>query len=157
MKLKEKDNLYYVATMMPFGEETLKKIERHKLMRKDKGFKTIECFYELEKIEIEKDSLVLLECMSNLVANEMFSLKKDRQRVVDDVLRGVERLKDITSNLIIISNEVFSDGLEYDKESIEYIKCLGEINRKIAKMADQVIEVVYGIAVFNKGEDKNDF
>ena len=29
---------YYLATMMPFGEETKQKIERHRKMREGKGF-----------------------------------------------------------------------------------------------------------------------
>lgn len=33
---------YYLATMQVFDEEGLKKIERHKILRKGKGFLTIE-------------------------------------------------------------------------------------------------------------------
>lgn len=38
------DPKIYVATMMPFDEETGKKIQRHRAMRRDKGFVTVECF-----------------------------------------------------------------------------------------------------------------
>ena len=41
-------------------------------MRAGKGFETIERYTELDELLIPKDCVVLLECMSNLVANEMF-------------------------------------------------------------------------------------
>ena len=37
------DPKIYIATMMPFDEETRKKIQRHREMRRDKGFITLEC------------------------------------------------------------------------------------------------------------------
>ena len=65
----------YIATMYPYGEETEKKIERHRMLRKGKGFETLEWYTGL-KLHLEEGSLqgsdVLLECMSNLVANEMY-------------------------------------------------------------------------------------
>ena len=67
---------YYLATMQVYGEEGRKKVERHREMRKEKGFVTIEQQTRLEdavsRIENPGKSSVLLECMSNLTANEMF-------------------------------------------------------------------------------------
>ena len=34
--------LFYIAAMIPRGEETLRKIERHRKMRETKGFQTLE-------------------------------------------------------------------------------------------------------------------
>ena len=42
-----KNQLIYIATMMGNDEETKQKIHRHRMMRKDKGFETIECFFNL--------------------------------------------------------------------------------------------------------------
>ena len=62
--------LFYIATMYPYGEETEKKIERHRMLRKGKGFETLEWYTGL-KLHLEEGSLqgsdVLLECMSYLV------------------------------------------------------------------------------------------
>ena len=73
----KKENLIYIATMFPFDDESLKKIERHKIMRKNKGFLTKECYKNLGDISIYKNSTVLLDCMSNLVANEMYMENKE--------------------------------------------------------------------------------
>ena len=62
----------YIATMYPFDEESHRRIERHRNMRKGKGFETLECYTGLDKVQVPAGSHILLECMSNLVANEMF-------------------------------------------------------------------------------------
>jgi adenosylcobinamide kinase/adenosylcobinamide-phosphate guanylyltransferase len=68
-----RDHLIYIATMQPFGEEGRKRIVRHQVLRQDKNFHTIECYTDLDILSITEKTTVLLECMSNLVANEMFS------------------------------------------------------------------------------------
>ena len=72
------ERVIYIATMMPYGKETMKKIERHRKMRAGKGFITEECYCIKdieEKIGFDyyKKSVVIIECMSNLTANEIFS------------------------------------------------------------------------------------
>ena len=62
----------YIATMYPFDEESKKRVKRHQAMRQGKGFDTLECYTGLVRAAIPEGSTVLLECMSNLVANEMF-------------------------------------------------------------------------------------
>ena len=67
----------YIATMQPFGAEGQARIARHRKMRAAKKFSTIECYTNLKEVELEPGSDVLLECMSNLTANEIF----DRYRL----------------------------------------------------------------------------
>ena len=62
----------YIATMQAFDEESHRRIRRHRRMRAGKGFETIERYTELDELILPKNCVVLLECMSNLVANEMF-------------------------------------------------------------------------------------
>ena len=62
----------YIATMQPFGAEGQARIARHRKMRAAKKFSTIECYTNLKEVELEPGSDVLLECMSNLTANEIF-------------------------------------------------------------------------------------
>ena len=56
------------------------------------------------------------------------------------------------THLVIVSNNVFEDGNEYDSSTMAYIRAMGRINEKLAKMADEVIEVVVGIPVAVKKE-----
>ena len=70
---------YYIATMRSIDSETDKRIARHVEQRKDKNFITIECPINLCDIEIpDQNSILLVDCMSNLVANECYeNLLKD--------------------------------------------------------------------------------
>ena len=135
----------YIATMYPFDEESRRRVQRHQKMRQGKGFETVECYTGLHKVQVPENSTVLLECMSNLTANEMFRQDPPEGDVADRIIQGVERLRRQARNLVIVSNEIFSDGCEYASETREYQRVLGTVNCLLAKMAEQVTEVVYGI------------
>ncbi len=153
--------LYYIATMYPLKDgETQRRIERHRSMRKDKGFETIECCSGLERITAESGDVLLLECMSNLLANEMY-LESGRikakgtdsfSQIWDAILQPVLNLAERAGDIILVTNEVFSDGVEYEAETETYIRLLGTINQKLAAAAEGVVEVVCGIPLAVKGE-----
>lgn len=140
-------NRIYIATMFPFDEESHARIRRHREMRKEKSFSTIECYTGLEHVKVDADADVLLECMSNLAANEMYQESGAGVDTVDAILRGVDCLARQCRNLVIVTNEVFSDGITYDPDTMRYLAYLGEINRRLGERADRVTEVVYGIPV----------
>mgnify|MGYP000019509733 FL=1 len=81
----------YLATMYPYDEESRQRIARHRKMRAEKNFTTVECYRDLEKTEIPEHADVLLECMSNLTANEMFWPEGAGSDTEEQILRGVER------------------------------------------------------------------
>ena len=147
--------LFYIATMYPYGEETEKKIERHRMLRKGKGFETLEWYTGL-KLHLEEGSLqgsdVLLECMSNLVANEMYMESGAGCHADQAILEGIRELNQQCSNLVIVTNEIFSDGCSYDADTIRYIRLLGTLNIWLAEKASLVTEVVYGIPIRQKGD-----
>ncbi len=139
---------FYIAAMEPFGEESLKKIARHREMRSTRGFETIERYTDLEHLVLPEKGLALLECLCNLTANEMFSEKGAGRDAVGAVLRGKDILKTQTDTLIVVTNEVGSGYDTYGDRTPEYIDNLGIINRAAAALADQVIELVCGIPIF---------
>lgn len=150
-----REHLIYIATMVAFDEEAHRKIARHREMRKEKNFDTKECYVELKSLELKRENTVLLDCMSNLVANEMYQENGAQEHTVKQIIEGVEVLKEQVKNLVIVTNEVFSDGIIYDEETKRYLNYLGEINRELAKMADEVIEVVYSIPIYHKKKEDN--
>ena len=155
MGLKTRPNLY-IATMYPFDEECHRRIARHRLMRRDKGFETFECYTGLKDAKIPSSGTTLLECMSNLLANEQFELGGTDEEILDRIQQGIQNLKEQTDDLIIVTNEIFSDGCRYDAETVRYIRLLGNLNIRMAEEADAVTEVVYGISIRRKGEDANE-
>lgn len=156
------ENLFYLATMQVFDAEGEKKVARHKRMREGKGFLTIEqpeniaeAVLKMEEIQRKsgKKSVALLECMSNLVANEMFGVgdvPKTAAVVTEKVTAEIRVLKEYLKELIVVTNNVFEDGISYDASTMEYLKALGAVNGNLAGLADTVVEVVVGIPVFVK-------
>lgn len=148
---------YYLATMKIFGKEGLEKVKRHQALRAGKGFVTLEqeTFDDIGAIcrrVSDTGSTVLLECMSNLVANEMF---RDEGivpplKVTDKVCKGIVALKDAAENLVIVSNNVFDDGADYEATTEKYMEALGAINVFVAGIADKVTELICGIPVIIK-------
>lgn len=166
---------YYIATMQIYDAEGEKKVERHRKLRAGKGFLTIESPINVGKIQFacagkaeqaqyrqeverkvqgssEKKS-ALLECMSNLTANEMFTKDgmKSEEEVVEKIVSEIQTLSQKLDNLVIVTNNVFEDGVIYDAGTMEYLKALGRINAALARLADRVAEVVVGIPVELKG------
>lgn len=136
----------YIATMQVYDEESVRRVARHRAQRADKGFRTIECEKDLASADIEEGSIVLLEDLVNLMANEMFD--------GGDVERIVPALKALASrcrHLVMVTNDVFSDGVTYAESTQEYLRVLAEINRQAAALADCVVEVVYSIPIAVKG------
>ena len=137
----------YIATMQVYDDESVKRVARHRAQRADKGFFTIECEKDLASAPVPEGSIVLLEDLVNLMANEMFD--------GGDVKRIVPALKNLAGrcrHLVMVTNDVFSDGISYSESTEEYLKNLAEINRRAAEMADTVVEVVYSIPLIVKGE-----
>lgn len=150
---EEKFPLIYIATMKPFGEEAEKRILRHQKLRAKKGFKTIECYNNLSDILLEDCNVVLLECMSNLMANELFSDVGDgmiNHSGYDAVVAGVDVLSKSAEHLIVVSNDIFSDGIIYEENTIIYQKKLALMNRYLAKDFDEVIEIVAGRPIIHR-------
>lgn len=138
----------YVATMEPYDGECLARIEKHRRQRAGKGFLTLERYRDLGGLEVPTGANVLLECMSNLLANELYSPQGGGSAAV---LGGVERLCARCANLTIVTNEVFSGGKDYEGDTLRYLRALGSVNRALAARANRVVEVVCGCANVLKG------
>ena len=147
----------YIATMHPYDEESHKRVARHRKMRAGKGFETVECYTGLKNLDFPENAVVLLECMSNLAANEQFEEGGSDQEILTRMKRGIRSLQKQAETLIIVTNEVFSDGVSYEPETVRYLRLMGEINAFLAREADWVTEVVFGIpVVWKSGQRENE-
>ncbi len=157
MSFPQKEKIY-LATMRVYGEEGRAKVKRHIDLRADKGFLTIEKTSDLAavipEINSRKNATVILEDIPNLLANEMF-LEDGTALEVDSAVRklsdDLEALMKSCENLVVVTGEVFSDGVKYEKSTMDYIHALGRVNAFVADRADTVTEVVCGIPVMIKG------
>lgn len=159
----------YLATMKPFGKEAEERIRKHRAMRADKGFETLECFTAgtIRGLFIPPGAAVLLEDLGNLCANELFpeAESKGQQDAVsaadptsaagpdaaaDSVISAVSALRQRCAELVIVANEVFSGGADYAGETLSYLRLLGQVSTALAAMSDRVVEVQCGVPVVLK-------
>ncbi|MBR5247447.1 MAG: bifunctional adenosylcobinamide kinase/adenosylcobinamide-phosphate guanylyltransferase [Lachnospiraceae bacterium] len=130
------DKLIYLATMIPRNEDNRKRIEKHRIQRLNKGFQTIEAGWNIGEIQVEPDTVVLLEDASNLVANGMFMHGADAEVALQDILTLAGRCK----KLIVVSiGGLVAEG--YDEETSYYIGQLNWLNRRLQEEANVVTEM----------------
>ena len=141
----------YVATMTPCGEDAARRIARHRQLRAGKGFETLEKGVDVGGLPLPEGASVLLECLGNLVANEMFEPDGAGENAEERCMDGVRSLARRAANLVIVTNEVGSDGREYGEGTEQYMQIMGRLGCRIAEMADEVCEVVCGQPVWLKG------
>ena len=81
----------------------------------------------------------------------MFSSKGRNDSVVSVIKKGILHLIEQSKDVIIVGNNVFEDGMQYDETTETYLKQMAELHRFLAERADEVIEVICGIPLFWKG------
>lgn len=140
----------YLATMNPAGEEASERIARHRRMRDGAGFTTVECPVHISDAVSACGRAVLLEDLGNLVANEMFSDGGCRADAADEIGRDLLLLDEACEVLVVVTDEVFSDGGQYGYETRQYLRELGRLNCFAAAHSPEVWEVVCGIGLRRK-------
>ncbi|MBQ7680010.1 MAG: bifunctional adenosylcobinamide kinase/adenosylcobinamide-phosphate guanylyltransferase [Butyrivibrio sp.] len=141
--------VYYLATMLVMDEKGQKRRERHRKQRAGRGFVTLEIPYRidraLESIGNPGECTVLLECLSNLVGNEMHENPErtalwregDGARFVQAILTDVLTLADGVRALIVVTNE-YRAAPDYDEETRNYIRLLSMLNQALMPHAETV-------------------
>ncbi|MBR0309113.1 MAG: bifunctional adenosylcobinamide kinase/adenosylcobinamide-phosphate guanylyltransferase [Mogibacterium sp.] len=148
MEMSEAENRIYLATMIPFGNDGKERVKRHRSMRAGKGFLTVEAPFDIREtllkalpgtIRIE-DSVILLECLSNLAANEMFERRSSESDIEQRILADIAGLGRAARDLIIVSNHFENDGT-FDEETLKYAAFMDELNDRLEHIVDRVIRV----------------
>lgn len=151
-------NLVYLAAMQPFGEEGARRVARHRALRAGKGFETVECYEDFGAVVRDErivGATVLLECLGNVVANELykdgtFSQTVGAAGVADSIMGTIEQMAGVCEHVVVVGNEVGADGVSYSAETRAYQDLLGEVSRALAARSDIVVECVAGIPIVYK-------
>ncbi len=148
VKIAKKANapLVYLATLYAHDAESQQRIARHQQQRAAQHFLTVEAPFAIDKLTLPPDSVVLLECLSTLLANELF-LRKNNTYNSAALLQNISALEKNCHACILVSNSVFSDGTTYDPQTTHYLTELGFLHQAICHTADQIYEVVCGIPI----------
>ncbi|MCI9364039.1 MAG: bifunctional adenosylcobinamide kinase/adenosylcobinamide-phosphate guanylyltransferase [Oscillospiraceae bacterium] len=135
----------YVAAMICRDSEDAARIARHQALRAEKGFLTVERPLDLGSWECPLGAAVLVECMTNLLANELYEPNGAGIQAPEKILTGLQAISDRAGTLVVVSGDIFADGKSYDTETRQYQRMLSQINRGFAALADTVKEIVCGI------------
>lgn len=152
--------LYYLATMIPHDEEDDARIRRHLSEREGWGFDTIEqgehiCEALRTKTvsgePVDPNGVFLLDSVTALLSNEMF--REDGTIDFDAPKRLAEELTNFaqeTGNTVFVSDYIYSDSFAFDDFTEPYRQGLALLDRTLAKLCDQVVEVTYGFKYLYK-------
>lgn len=142
---------YYLATMQVWDAECAARVEKHRRMRAEKQFETLECPLHLGTVRLPARATALLEDLGNLTANELYDPAGAGKAAASAILDGLDKLAAQCEHLVVVSNEVFSGGANYAGDTDRYLKALAQVNNALAARADAVVRVVCGIPVYHKG------
>lgn len=151
-------SVFYVATAGIEDDEMARRVARHRADRPDR-WKTLEAQNDVVGTlkEIPSKSIVLLDCVTMMVTNLMFSRRtewdglsmEDERSVEQFVLGEVDRMLEVFRrrdiSAVLVSNEV-GQGLvpPYPLGRI-FRDIAGWANQRIAKEADSVYLITAGI------------
>ena len=138
----------YVATAEPLDDEMLARIAEHRA-RRGSDWRSIEAPRDLAGAlsEIPAGAAVLVDCLTLWLSNLMLAGA--------DVDAETERLDGVLARsatpVVLVSNEVGSGGVPAYPVGCRYRDLLGEINQRVARVADDVVLMVAGLPLALKG------
>ena len=141
--------LIYIATMQPVGEEGAKRVQKHRRQREGLGFLTIEAPVGPFP-SVNFSDIVLLEDLSNLLANHMFM----KDGGILDAYNDVFSLNKACRSLVVVTISGLNSENITDSGTKEYILALNKLNEMLLKDADLAIKMVDGNPKAIKGELK---
>jgi adenosylcobinamide kinase/adenosylcobinamide-phosphate guanylyltransferase len=164
---------YYIATMIPYGGEGAARVEKHRKQRESSGFITVEEPYGVSGIPLPPDSAVLLEDVTNLLANNMFGERRINGNIADSNGGGYNCAPDADCAERDVCLSVFEDisgmcsgcgfaalvtinGLtaseEYDAETRGYVDGINRLNGLLAEYSGVVVTMENGVPTVVKGD-----
>ncbi len=152
--------LIYLATMLAGDEEDEKRIVRHVKDRENWGFETVEESYNLSTIvnQFSENDVILLDSITAYVQNIIF---RDPLKISDitseNIYTHIKSISSSVGDIVIVSDYIFSDAVQYNEEIEIYKKALGGVHTLIAQDSDVVIECAYSNMKFWKNELGYDF
>lgn len=155
LALTGNEQKYYIACMRRDSSAAERRIARHRALRSGKGFLTIEQDRHLSTLcDRVRGTSVLVESAGILLANTMFTAEGVDASCSETIIASIRQLAAACRNIVVVTDEIFSDGVTYDPVTEAYRDSLAAINRGLAADADLVVEVVcsYPVPIFEKGK-----
>jgi adenosylcobinamide kinase / adenosylcobinamide-phosphate guanylyltransferase len=100
---------------------------------------------------IPSNSIVLLDCLTTLLTNEIFTAEKIYGSGVEErVFRAIYQLMDKAKVLIVVSNELLHDIPSETGDILQFQRTLGRLHRKMVEKSCTAVDMTVGIPVLKK-------
>lgn len=143
----EAGSLLYVATACAGDDEMAQRIARHQQLRGER-WQTLEVMYDLAgeiPAASKGHSVILIDCITLWLTNLLLANEEQPARVWAAVDAFVASLDQVTTKVIMVSNEVgLSLVPEYPLGRL-FRDLAGQVNQRLAQRADQVCLVTAGL------------
>lgn len=151
----------FIATALPTDAEMRRKIAAHKRDRPQR-WRTVEAPIALAAAirgASTRAEVILIDCLTTYLGNQMMdSRHKCRGPAAMagfDAEEVCEAIRSAESSVIIVSNEVGSGVVPAFRNGRVYRDRLGELNQRVAGIADRVVFMVAGQPLTIKGGETN--
>ncbi|RFU67947.1 bifunctional adenosylcobinamide kinase/adenosylcobinamide-phosphate guanylyltransferase [Bacillus sp. V59.32b] len=157
--------LYYLACGRPGDPEMQERIARHKSDRENGAghWVTLEYPVAIEAAVplLDSNSIVLLDCLTTLLNNEMFPSASNMDEwedpaflasVKERLLDAIKEIRERAASLIVVSNELLHAPITDDGVNHAYSKMIGGIHQEMVAMSDRAYLMEADCAILMKGE-----
>lgn len=160
--LKDKKEVLYIATSIPFDEEMKDRVKKHRESRPD-HWHTLEGYKSLgDSIRNLKQHYdgIILDCITIMITNlilENFDeeveidYKSIEEKIMGEMEDMLSAFKELNSDVVMITNEVGCGIVPENRLSREFRDIAGRVNQFLAREAEEVYLAVSGIPVKIKG------
>ncbi|WP_206854859.1 bifunctional adenosylcobinamide kinase/adenosylcobinamide-phosphate guanylyltransferase [Bacillus sp. NTK074B] len=150
-----KEALVYLACGVNTDHEMERRILKHQLDREatTEDWITIECPRAIGGTidYLPQNAIVLLDCLTTLLTNEMFVIEKVNSSAVEkEIYQSIIGIRDKAQVLLVVSNELFYD-IPLTSDIVQFQKTLGSLHRRMVEESSTAIDMSVGIPVVKKG------
>jgi adenosylcobinamide kinase/adenosylcobinamide-phosphate guanylyltransferase len=149
------ERVTFIATARRTDAEMRKKIARHRRVR-PVSWKTIEAPVDLDnaiRSQSQNAGVLLIDCLTVYADNVAGTGKKRKRHAKDRIEEICDAIRACGASVIVVSNEVGSGIVPEYRSGRIYRDFLGQMNQKIAQIADRVVLMIAGLPVTIKGSN----
>ncbi len=138
-----RENKVYIATMKWIDDETKVRIKQHQ-ERRGTDWTNYEIYSDLSNSDDFFDKEILLDCLTNLVTNELLN-GVEHNEIVHKIVLAIKEISKQAKKLVIVTNNVFEEFDDYSSLTEDFLSVLGQVTTEICSFSDCIIECTYGI------------
>jgi len=132
----------YLATTEFIDDETQERIKQHQIQRSDNFITVEEALALSDEIKKQKNSAVLVECLSIWVNNMLY-----HEKSFAEMQEEINKVVMLERDIVFVINDVSCGVIPENALARKFVDANGKIAQAVASECDEVYHVVAGIAM----------